>query len=216
MQALQTISLTESQIDTVIKNWSKILNAKVIDMFKGKPKFSAENEKKYNLQHITKFANMYILKELKSENSSIFIIIVVSNNFDKQFMLACAWFYHLIDETKINGESAIYICPSFVVTESMKQHMPRDIFPVSYRLCSLTTLYPLIGSKNNLFGLVYKYELIPKKALVKPSNNKQYPCINYDDPIVLILNGDIGDVIEYKRILFDGCPFIEVCRRVIV
>ena len=48
MQALQTISLTESQIDTVIKNWSKILNAKVIDMFKGKPKFSAENEKKYN------------------------------------------------------------------------------------------------------------------------------------------------------------------------
>ena len=59
-QAEETRCLSKEQIKTTMDNYvkvNKLKNVKIIDQ--GKPVFSRENEAKYNMPHITMFADNY-------------------------------------------------------------------------------------------------------------------------------------------------------------
>ena len=59
-QAEETRCLNKEQIKTTMNNYIKVnhlSNVKIVDT--GKPVFSRENEQKYNMPHITMFADNY-------------------------------------------------------------------------------------------------------------------------------------------------------------
>lgn len=218
-QIQEVICLTHDQITTVLNNLFSILE--LTDMktiFTGKPVFSRENEEKYKLQHITKFADNYTVYEgIRTSQASdagthMYFIVIEATKFDKLNISACSWFYHLF-ENNINTKSKrpqVYICPAFVVTDSMMLHLPVNIIPCLYRFLSLTEAYPMIGSKNNMFGMTYDYKVIPNTPCY---NNRSYPVIYDSDVIVKILNAMTGDLIVCKRVMYDGSPYGEYCIR---
>lgn len=217
-QAQETKCLTKKQIDTVLKNWFKILNIKEHKVLSsGKPVFSKENEEKWGLQHITKFADNYTLYRADgNEVGPLFFIVVETDKFDKLNISACSWYYHFF-ENEINKESKrpqVFICPAFVVTDSMLLHVPINIIPCLYRFVSLCEVYPMIGSEEGLYGMSYDYEIV--KDAVMPYNGRTYSIVYDKDPMVKILNALPGDIIQYKRILSEASPYGEYYRREVI
>lgn len=219
-QAQETKCLSKKQIDTVMKNWFNILGIKEHKIIStGKPIFSKENEEKWGLQHITKFADNYTLyRGDGNEIGPMFFIVIETDKFDKLNISACSWYYHIFEnEIKKNGESKrpqVYICPAYVVTDTMLLHVPINIMPCLYRFVSLCEIYPMIGSSEGLYGLSYDYELVKNPGM--PYNGRTYSVIYDMDLMVKILNAIPGDVIQYKRVLTEGSPYGEFCRREVV
>ena len=219
-QAQEIRCLTKEQIETVMKNWCKILNlSNLKTIFTGKPVFSKHNEELYGLPHITKFADNYTVYEALcngngSSNDSgaynMYFIVLEADKFDKLNVSACCWFYHLfedkINKNGINGRPQVYICPAYVITDTMFLHVPVNIIPCLYRFASLAEMYPMIGSKEGLFGMTYDYKIIPFEPAY---NGRIYPTIFDYDVIVKILNAVDGDIIQCKRVLSEGSPYGE-------
>lgn len=216
-QAQEVRCLTKTQIDNTLNNWFNILNIKERKIIaQGKPVFSKENEEKWNLQHITKFADNYTVYRCIDKNNIINIFIIIeTNKFDKLNISACCWYYHLfeddIDRSLLRPQ--IFICPAFVVTEIMLLHVPINIIPCRYRFVSLCELYPLIGSSNELYGLTYDYKIVEN---VETYNGRVYSIMYDKDPVVKMLNALPGDIVEYKRVMFEGSPYTENYRREVV
>lgn len=224
-QSIETHCLTKKQIETVLTNFCNIhhlVNRTLI--YHGKPVFSKANEEKYNLVHITKFANDYMLYEATFESPSpfaghkMYMIIVESTKFDKLHINACSWFYHLfehnINPNGIDGHPQVYLMPAFVITETMMKRVSSNVLPCLYRFVSLTDMYPMIGSSNGLYGMTFDYEIIPDEELY---NGRVYPVIFDSDVIVKILNAKVGDLIRCRRVMFEGSPYGEYyIRRVAV
>ena len=220
-QAQEIKCLTKEQIKTSMENLCKILhlvNLKI--MYSGKPVFSKENETKYNLSHITKFADNYTLYEAEhkkdetQESYFMYFIVLEADKFDKLNISACSWFYHLfedkINKYGINGRPQVYISPAYVITDTMFLHIPTSIIPCLYRFVSLAEMYPMIGSKNGLYGMTFDYKIIPYEPAY---NGRSYPIIFDYDIMVKILNAINGDVICCKRILNEGSPYCEYYLR---
>lgn len=219
-QAQETKCLSKKQIETTLKNWFDILGITKYEILsQGKPVFSKENEEKWKLQHITKFADNYTLyRGDGNEVGPMFFIIIETNKFDKLNISACSWYYHIFENEIKNDPKykrpQVYICPAFVVTDTMLLHVPINVLPCLYRFVSLCELYPMIGSSEGLYGLSYDYTLIKDSAM--PYNGRSYSIIYDRDPIVKILNALPGDVIQYKRVLSEGSPYGEYYRREVV
>lgn len=235
-QLQETRQLTSSQIETIMQNWFKVLNVKSHKVLaSGKPVFSKENEQKWNLPHITKFANNYTLyrcecneslstcDDVSKKNDSarptksdpLFFIVLETDKFDKLNISACIWYYHLFEDELDNKRKRpqVFICPAFVVTDAMLQHVPINVLPCLYRFVSLCDLYPMLGSKNGLFGMSYDYKIIGSSKDIESCNGRVYPVVFDYDPMARALNALPGDIIEYKRILFEAHPYAEINRR---
>jgi hypothetical protein len=233
MQIQQTILLNTDQIKTTLTNLFKIMKYESTNIiYTGKPKFSKEDVIKYNLGHnITKFAKNYTVYEchLGKEHQDfklfgieyMYYIVIEENNFDKLHIQACSWFYHLFENKilpKGDHPVQVFISPAYVVTDQMKLHVPTNVLPCPYAFIPLTVFYPIIGSKTNIYGLAFDYQLIRKNDKIQNVNDTlklSYPVIYTHDPIVKILNGMVGDLIVCKRIIFDVRPCTEYyCRQI--
>lgn len=219
-QAQETKCLSPKQIETVMTNWFKILNVKRHSiMSSGKPVFSKENEEKWGLQHITKFADNYTLYkcEMSNDEPNMYFIVLETNKFDKLNISACCWYYHLFENEldKSYRYPRVYICPAYVVTDTMLLHVPVNVLPCLYRFVSLCEVYPIIGSSEQLYGLSYDYKILPPNSLESnlTYNGRAYTTIYDYDPMVKILNALPGDIIQYKRVLNEGSPYGEYYRR---
>lgn len=225
-QAQEICCLTKSQIETVMKNWFKILHVKKSSILSsGKPVFSKANEEKYNLAHITKFAEHYTLYECETysadsekecdDNSFLYFIVIEATKFDKLFITACSWYYHLCEKiNKKTNRPQVFICPAHVVTDAMLLHIPNDILPCMYRFVSLCELYPLLGSTEMMFGLAFDYKIVNVDPITY--NKRSYSIIYDSDVVVKMLNALPGEIIEYRRIIFEGSPYGEYYRREVV
>lgn len=236
-QLQETRCLTKEQIQTTLLNWFSILGVKSHEkLFEGKPNFSKENIDKYNLPHITKFANNYVLykctagelpkyidkseaedlqEEIITQPKTLYIITIETNKFDKLNISACIWFYHMFEkelDRKLERPQ-VFICPTFVITDAMTLHIPINVLPCLYRFVSLCEMYPMIGSKNGLFGLTFDYKLIKYKP---PCNGRKYSIVYDYDVMTKVLNALPGDIIECKRVLFEGTPYGEYYRREVI
>lgn len=181
-----------------------------------------------------------INKNIKIKNlneRTEFVFVVDCDKFDKQFYLALISLYPLIhkdlmkniEKEKIKGGSEkpstkdrtfnfkfesddcyVSICPSNYITTSISKHFDNTILPCTYRIFSLCEIYPLIGSKNELFGFTKDFELAEYEELY---NKMDYQYIMDNDPMVKILNARSGDLIIYKQILYDSVPYYEYAIR---
>lgn len=217
-QIRETRCLTAGQIETVMNNWFKILN---IDshkvLFKGKPNFSSENIKQWNLPHLTKFADNYVLYEcVRKCHPNLYIITIETDKFDKINLQACIWFYHYFDDKVYKTQTErpeVFICPAYVITDAMYLHVPINLIPCLYRFVPLPDVYPMIGSRNILFSMTYDYTLLDPSEI---TGTRQYSIVLDSDPVIKILNALPGDTIQYKRILCEGSPYGEYYRRTVL
>lgn len=220
-QAQEIKCLTKEQIETTMKNLCKVLNLTNLKvLYNGKPSYTKQNEELYGLAHITKFADNYTLYEAESKKAdenghyNMYFIVLEADKFDKLNISACAWFYHLfedkINKNGINGRPQVYISPAYVVTDTMFLHIPVNIIPCLYRFVSLAEMYPMIGSKEGLYGMTFDYKIIPYEPAY---NGRTYSVIFDYDVIVKILNAVNGDLICCKRVLNEGSPYGEYYLR---
>lgn len=217
-QIRETRCLTPTQIDIIMNNWFSILgisSTKVL--YNGKPVFSSENCKKWNLPHITKFANNYTLYEARRDNQPNFYFITIeTDKFDKVNLQACIWFYHYFEDEVYKTQTErpeIFICPAFVITDAMYLHVPINLIPCMYRFVPLPDIYPMIGSANILYSMTYDYKVLSSEEL---AGTRLYSQLLDHDPMVKVLNAIPGDTIQYKRVLNEGTAYGEYYRRTIV
>lgn len=212
-QAEETRCLSKEQIKTTMDNYikiNKLKNVKIVDQ--GKPVFSKENEAKYNMPHITMFADNYTVYSTvatdprTNKEYNLFIIIIEATKFNKLFISASIYFYRKCIEANINpdgfnGRPQVILAPAFRVTDQMTSHIPINILPCLYRFVSIVDFYPMIGSKNGLFGLSRDYEVIPYKEMY---NGRDYAIIYDYDPMAKLLNTLPNDVIKAKICRAEG------------
>lgn len=212
-QAEETRCLTKEQIKTTMENYikvNKLEDVKIIDS--GKPVFSRETEAKYNIPHITMYADNYTVYQTKATDPiskkkyNLYIIILEATRFNKLFVSATIFFYkkHIegnINPDGFNGRPQVILAPAFRVTEQMTSHIPINVLPCLYRFVSIVDFYPMIGSKNGIFGLSRDYEVIPFEPLY---NGREYPIIFDSDPIAKLLNTLPNDVIKCKICRAEG------------
>ena len=222
MQAQTVIKLTKEQIDTTLNNMWKLRHVKMVKkIYEGKPVFSKDIMAKYNYKHYTKFAENYVIYLCKStdDNHNEIYITVETDHYDKQNLLAVSGFEHMIseylEESKSYNRPTINLCVCFVLTQAMRSHVPTNIFPCNpfMRVFSLCNLYPMIGSKTKLCGLTFDYHLKPYE---KTYNNKDYIEISSSDPMVIALNGVMGELLICSRILFDVTAYKDIQIRKII
>lgn len=229
MQSQKIITLTEEQRESTLKNWFKALNltdVKVI-MSQRHPEFSKEIVRKYNLKVIANFGDYYWL--IRGVNATTkkpyFFCIMDGTKFVALNLRAFSAYYHLfenevekIDGYDFNAECQVFVCTTFTLTLTMRQHIPADIFPCLYRFIPLTDLYMMLGSKNenSMYGLAYDYsiERTPKGVIPKHDNGLEYAVILDTDIGARMLNASENDVIVHKRLLWEsGIAYVEEYRR---
>lgn len=223
-QAIDVTCLTKTQIKTTLDNLAKVLhltNCQVI--FNGKPEFSKANEERWNLPHMTKFADNYTLYKYSiAEDTTItkkgepfYILTLETDKFDKFHIHACCWFWHLMeDDLKTNyTRPHLYLCPAYTVTPGMLLHVPTSTFPCNYRFVTLVEMYPMLGSPNCLFGLTYDYDIVPYEDSY---SGRKHPFIKDSDIMVKILNGMEKDLIRCKRVMFEVAPYTEYSFRSVI
>ena len=212
-QAEETRCLTKEQIKTTMENYikvNKLEDVKIIDS--GKPVFSKETEAKYNMTHITMFADNYTVYEAKaidpkSKNKyNLYVIVIEATKFNKLFVSATIYFYkkHIeghINPEGFNGRPQVILAPAFRVTEQMTSHIPINVLPCLYRFVSIVDFYPMIGSKSGLFGMSREYEVLPFEPLY---NGREYPIIFDSDPIAKLFNTLPNDIIKCKICRAEG------------
>ena len=147
--------------------------------------------------------------------SPLFFIVLETNKFDKLNISACIWYYHLFED-ELNFEldrPQVFICPAFVVTDTMTLHVPINVLPCLYRFVSLCELYPMLGSKTAPYCMTYNYRIVKTN---RPCNGRDYSAIFSSDCMAKALNTLPGDIIECKRILFEGTAYGEYYRREVI
>ena len=219
-QILKVHCLTEEQVENTLNNLCRIRGLdkpKVIS--NAKPKYSQEMCKKYNIPFITKFADKYTSylatrngKDDPETNEAF--VVIYADKVDVYFLIAVAALYieHFYDKVKKDADAPHFtILPAFTVSESLKSHYKRDILPdCNYRIFSLTELYPMIGSKSEIYKLTYNY----KKHPYEPAfNGKEYVKIYDNDPIVKMLNALPGDLITCNALSYDDSVFSQTFIR---
>ena len=212
-QSEETRCLTKEQIKTTMTNYAKVNNLKDVKILEqGKPTFSKETEAKYNMPHITMFADNYTLYQstatdpITQKPYNLFIIVIEATKFNKLFISASIYYYrkHIeghINVNGFNGRPQVILAPAFRVTDQMTTHIPINILPCLYRFVSIVDFYPMIGSRNGLFGLSRDYEVIPYEPLY---NGRDYPIIYDYDPIAKLLNALPNDIIKAKICRAEG------------
>jgi hypothetical protein len=221
MQAQSIICLNKDQIKIVLKNWFEVLELTNVKILKNEhnPEFSQENIKKYNLPHITKFADNYQLIQTENKDGiKHYFFIIEATKFDKLYLSAIVGYWYLISEDVLNSykntsHPIVFVCPAYVITESMHLHIPVNLLPCLYRFVSLCEIYPRLGSVET-FGLAYDLKLLPKET--KSVTGYDYAEILDTDVDVKIVNGLSGEVIRVKRVLFEGSPYSEYYYRRII
>ena len=204
-----------------------------------KPSYSEENVRKMKalgqeVNKITKFADNYIIYKFSKpeKNESVeellkynkdakikgldrdvvnFVIVIDEDKFDKQFMLACSAFWPLIVEnTNKNEKPEVIVCPNNLITTAISKHFNVELFPIKCSIFSLCDVYPLIGSKNQMFGFTKNYEVIEYEPLY---NKLDYAVVMDNDPVVKILGAKAGDLIVCQHLLFETSPYWEYTIR---
>ena len=212
-QAEETRCLNKEQIKITMDNYAKVnglKNVEIIDT--GKPVFSKETETKYNMPHITMFADCYTVYKseatdpITSKPYALFIIVIEATKFNKLFVSASIYYYKKwiegsIDVNGFNGRPQVILAPAFRVTEQMTSHVPINVLPCLYRFVSIVDFYPMIGSKNGVFGMSRDYSVIPFEPLY---NSREYPIMYDYDPIAKLLNTLPGDVVKCKICRAEG------------
>ncbi len=233
-QLQETRCLTPEQIKTTLTNWFKILHVNSYEVLsEGKPVFSKENEEKWKLPHITKFADRYTLYRCVTEVPKphddykevqqpkvLFIITLETNKFDKLNISACIWYYHLFEKELDHTleRPQVFICPTFVVTDTMTLHVPTNVFPCLYRFISLCEMYPMIGSRTGMFGMTWDYKNVVNKDgnKIVPDNGREYSTIYSFDLIVKVLNALPHDIIQCKSVRNEGTAYGQYDRREVI
>lgn len=213
-QLLKVHCLTEEQAEHTLNNLCKIRGLDKPKLItKNKPKYSQEMCKKFNIPFITKFADKYLSymatrngKDDKETNEAF--ILIFADKVDVYFLTACAALYieYFYDKVKKDAQAPHFtILPAFTVSESLKSHYKRDILPdCNYRIFSLTELYPMIGSKTDMFKLTYNYE---RYSYTPCFNGKEYVKIYDSDPMVKMLNAMPGDLVVCSAVSSDDSIF---------
>ena len=183
----------------------------------------ANNYKVFVANEVEDIKNAEILKYNKNiklknyEPRNEIFIVVDSDKIDRQIYMATIAFYHLIapyieeNKTKYNYlKPCVDIVLTNYVTASMKKHITSndiDYLPCPYKIYSLCEVYPLCGSKNRTIGSFTKnYEIFEYEELY---NKNEYQAVNINDPIVKIMNGELGDIIACQTLYYDSTPFYE-------
>ena len=206
------ICLTESQVEANLNNIIKLMRLKgsLKKVFSGPLKVSAEDITKYNLRSLgTKDrADSYSLYEVPNE---FYFIVIYAHEFQTKHFLACDWFNHLIkDFAKKDVERPlVYLCYAHILSQTEFDRIPIGLLDCPYRLVSLAALHPITGSPNGLEGFVIDYELLKGEKAIS-FNNKHYPYITNEDPVVKIVNALPGEIIRARQIYSDkGCVYTE-------
>jgi hypothetical protein len=221
MQAQSVVCLSKEQIKLTLNNWMDVLNLSNPKIIKSEhnPEFSQETMQKYGLPHITKFADWYQLIRAEDANKKpYFFFVIEATRFDKLFLSAIIGYWHLIKEeveasVDPEGRPHIFVCPAYVVTESMMIHTPISLIPHMYRFVSLCEIYPRLGSEKP-FGFVSELQLLPKST--KARTGYEFAEIYDNDVDVIIVNGLPGEVLKCRRVLFEGVPYSEFYYRRII
>lgn len=203
----QIIYLNDEQIETVLRNLWKVRNVKHEEiLFNGKINMTKEEIKNIGCDVYTKLAENYCIHRCKSieDNHNELYIIVKTTQFDKQNILAIEYFTPMLqkyfEETAHYKRPLVNICLPFTITDVILSHIPVEFIVCYYRIYSLCKLYPMLGSKNNLFGLTYDYHVIDYEETY---NGKNYSTIDAGDPMVIAVNAIEGDLIVCQRIIYD-------------
>ncbi len=214
-QSQEIRCLNKEQIQSTMDNMFKLRKLDTQEkIFEGKPSFSKKLMEEHNLEHYTKFADNYIVWKGTRKDGSVEIFVTIeTDHFDKQNILAVSGLYHMFSKYVVNKTRPnISLCPAFVVTDSMFNHISKNTIPCTFRFFSLCEVYPMIGSRTRMFKLTYDYELA---EYTKPYNNKEYTTINSRDPMVKALNGLPGELLICKRIIYDVTAYSEYQIRLI-
>ena len=229
MQSQKIITLTDEQRESTLKNWFKVLNLTDVKtlMSERHPDFSKDTIRKYNLKIINNFGDYYWLIRGVNETTKkpYFFCIMDGTKFVALNLRAFSAYYHIFEKEvePVNGydfsaECQVFICTTFTLTLTMRQHIPADIFPCLYRFIPLTDLYVMLGSKSpdSMYGLAYDYKLerTPKGVVPKHNNGLEYAIILDTDIGARMLNASENDVVVHKRLLWEnGIAYEEEYRR---
>lgn len=218
-QNIYKYKLTDAQVDICLRNWWRLLEIKSATcIFRGRPLYSKYNTNRFNIAHHTRFADRYTVYRCEGNQYGIlFFIIIDTNHFDKIELSVCSWFNHLIEPYIVPGNLTrpqIFICTMSELSDNNYKKISESMFINPYRVCSLWDLYTIIGSHTGNFGYTSDYKLIDN--LPVEYNGRDYAYISTYDPFVKVINAIPGDVIEYKRIINECSPYIEVMRRRVV
>ncbi|MDR2416308.1 MAG: hypothetical protein LBD75_07080 [Candidatus Peribacteria bacterium] len=202
--------LDKKQIEVILKNWFQVLDLTDRKMLKSeaKPSFSSDIVKKYNIPHITKFAEWYTLYELSHKNTKekYYFFIVEDNKFEKLHLHAIMAYWNLISGNIVKSDRPhVFVCVNYLVDVT---HIPTNLLPCLYRFVSLCELHPRLGSENAVKGFVYQIKEVNPKD-IKLNTHKTYGRILSSDVDVKMCNGIPGDVIVCKRVLFETAPYVE-------
>lgn len=219
-QNVYKYKLTDDQVDICLRNWWKILNIETVTcLFRGRPLFSKYNINRFHITRYTRFADKYTLFRCEGNcYGTLFFVVVDTNHFDRVEIAVCSWFNHLIEPYIVPGNLTrpqIFICTMSELTPNNYKKISENMFMTPYRVVSLWDLYTIIGSHTGNLGYTFDYKLIDDLPELE-YNQRDYAYISTYDPFVRIINAIPGDVIEYKRIINECSPYIELMRRRVV
>lgn len=175
--------------------------------------------------------------KIKNLNDRIeFMIVINSDKIDKQNYLALQSLYPLIHNDlcknkgysmlnggensekstpdyiqyyKYNGgDCYVTVCPTNHIETAMQKHFNTRFLPCNYRVISLYDVYPIIGSKSQIWAscLSKYFEVCEYEPLY---NGMNYSIIYDDEPLVKILNANIGDIIIGMHFINEIRPYGE-------
>ena len=211
--------LSDEQIDIVLRNWWRILGiTEITCVFCGKPVFSEFNTTRYRLYKFTRFAAKYtVFRGIGNKFGPLFFCVYDTNHFDKIEICVHSFFNQLVEEWIVPGNYTrpqIFICPITEISQANYKKIPENIMKYPYRIVSLWDLYAVLGSVSGNIGYTFDYKLYDNLPI--EYNKKDYANICDYDVICKILNAIPNDVIEYKRIMNECSPYIELVRRRVV
>ncbi|MDR2415085.1 MAG: hypothetical protein LBD75_00245 [Candidatus Peribacteria bacterium] len=208
--------LDKKQIEVILKNWFEVLDLTDRKLLKSeaKPSFTSDIIKKYNIPHITKFAEWYTLHELthKKTKEKYYFFIVEDSKFEKLHLHAIMAYWNLISGNIVKSRKPhVFVCVNYLVDVT---HIPINLLPCLYRFVSLCELQPRLGSENAIKGFIYNVKAVDPKDF-KLCPHMYTGKILSSDVDVKMCNGIPGDVIIGKRILFEGSPYSEIFYRTV-
>lgn len=216
MSSSTTIILTTDQIDRIMNNWFKVLGADKHSLITTDPPTYNKNDiVKYGIIKCNRAALHYRLYSAEtSKFGEMYFIILEADGYDREQIISAAYYYKLIGSKRLEQSSRplVYICTSYSMTESNVATTSQRVIPCMFRLVALPSLYPMLGSPNGLFGMTYDYRLL-NKPTEDIFNGRSYSVVPDDDVMVIVLNGLPGEIMQYKRVLFEGSPYGEYYRR---
>ena len=201
----KNIKLSDEQVKIVINNicsLRKLNEPKKV--FDGKPKWTDEELKKYKYERFGKFADNYQVLIAEGEtHSECFIIITIGKTFEKYTVLCCANLLHLfINHINVKYDRPVVnICFTSNITPKQLVELNTKIFDFPYRFIILPNLYYCCGSKTKIGGLTSEFEIMKYESTY---NNKEYPIVFSNDPMIIAMNGMPEELYKYSQIMYDN------------